>query len=157
MAKLAGVLRVLVASCVMATSGVAIAGSTPLGAARSDPAAALYAKLFQAALRASRAAHHIVSFDTPDADAGVDQLYPLAAARVSDAIVAMAAAPGGRRLLTQVDAVRLEQGPAGGVRVEGRTVVITVNPSMGESSCPSTAAIERTLWRSLSSPAATRS
>jgi hypothetical protein len=150
MAKIAHVFRAIATVAVMATCGATSAASAPRGSAVSDPAQALYASLFHASVRASRAARRIVSFDTTDASPAVDRLYPLAAERASDAIVALAGQPDGRRMLAAVDAVRFRQGASRDVVLDGRTLMITVNPVMGASGCPSIQDIERTLWRSRS-------
>jgi hypothetical protein len=150
MAKVADFLWAMIAACVIATSGGAIASSAPLGSASSGGAPVIYMKLFHAAMRASQAARHIVSFVTTDADVKVDRLYPVAADRAGDAIVALAGLPGGQGLLSQINAVRLEQGLSSDVTVDGHALVITVNPAMGVAGCPSVADIERSLWKSIS-------
>jgi len=152
MAKVADFLWAMVASGVIATSGGATAASPRLDPAIAGPAPALYVKLFHASMRASRAAQHIVSFVTTDADMKVDRLYPVAAERASDAIVALAGQSGGQRLLSQIDTVRLQQGPSREVAVDGRSVVITVDPAMGASGCPSVVDIERSIWRLMPNP-----
>ncbi|MGI8840508.1 MAG: DUF4908 domain-containing protein [Caulobacteraceae bacterium] len=126
-------------------SAVALVGATgPLRLAPLGPVA-LYQRLYQASVHATRAAQHLVGFDAPDADAGSDGLIADAAALAVDAMVALAARPGGRARLAHIGKVALTPGPAPAVKLRAGVMTIVVVPPLGLAGRPSSERILRAL------------
>jgi hypothetical protein len=152
MAKLAAAVR----SMVISGSLAAVANCGTIALAQAEPAAPIWscsrvggntqaALLFRrvcfASERAYRAAGHIVTFSAETADpASVDELAD-AADTASDAIVDLAARPGGKRLLTQINRVLISVGQTQ-VSVKGDAIIITVDPSDGPAGCPTSQSIQ---------------
>src|SRR5579872_3553499 len=85
--------------------------SPPLRVGQLSPQA-LFNRFYQASIRASRAAQHQVGFVTrEDAEPATSALLADAVMLTSQALVDVAAQPGGKALLARVDQVVVGQGP----------------------------------------------
>ena len=128
-----------VAGTICGPAAAAPALPTSLGSAVSGENSQpwlLFQRVYHAAVRADRAAQHIVEFDA-DADANSADAIAEAAQVASDAIVALAARPDGKRMLTQIKSVHIMAGPATAVGVEDGMILIVVNPAEGVAGRPS--------------------
>ena len=148
-----GTLRlVIVTSAALAVAAclggpVAAAPPTPSGFSRADNhddpgPTRLFQRVYRAAVRADSAARRMVTFDA-EADAYTSDAIGDAAEVASDAIVAVANWPDGRRWLAQIDSVRIAAGPDAAVSVRDGAIIIEVNPFEGEAGRPSSLAIQR--------------
>ena len=126
-------------------SAVALVGSSgPLRLSPLGPVA-LYQRLYQASVRSTRAARHLVGFDAPDADMNSDGLIADAAGLAVEAMVTLSGRAGGKALLARIDKVALTPGPKPGVNVHAGVVNITVAPALGIAGRPSSERILRAL------------
>ncbi|MFI4976064.1 MAG: DUF4908 domain-containing protein [Caulobacterales bacterium] len=111
---------------------------------------ALFQRIYQASVRASRAAQHPVLFDGPNSDLGygpdADEnsagIIADAALIASEAFVFTAARPGGRLLLSRINHVVILLGANPGVTRKGATIVIVINPAEGLAGRPSSLRIQ---------------
>lgn len=126
-------------------SAVALVG--PSGPLRLSPLGpvALYQRLYQASVRSTRAAQHLVGFDAPDADMNSDGLIADAAGLAVEAMVTLSGRAGGKALLARIGKVALIPGPRPGVGVHAGVVTITVAPAQGIAGRPSSERILRAL------------
>ena len=119
------------------------------GACRVAPGAApqaLRACFFAASIRASRAARHLVSFETrTDVDRGMAAAYAGAAAEATDALVELAGSPAGKSALAAVTSVAVVVGDEPSATLSGGALVIAIAPAKGAAGLPTTGQIERTL------------
>jgi hypothetical protein len=97
----------------------------------------LYQRLYQASVRSSRAAQHFIEFDAPDADPNSDGLIADAALVVVEAMINLAARPGGHAVLARLGSVAIQPGNHPTVALRGRVVAITVDPALGVAGRPS--------------------
>ncbi|HZZ37188.1 MAG TPA: DUF4908 domain-containing protein [Caulobacteraceae bacterium] len=126
-----------------AGSAAALAGaSQPLRLPALGPVV-LYNRLFQASVRASRAAQHLIGFEAPDADATSDALIADAAIIAVEALVTVAARPDGRTLLSRVSKIAFVEGGKPAVALQSGVLTITVAPSQGVAGRPSSRRILR--------------
>jgi hypothetical protein len=109
---------------------------------------ALTQRLLQAAVRASRAAQHGVSFEAPEADPGNDALIADAAAVTSEAMTDVAARPGGRLLLARISKVEVLVAREPGVSLRDGVLTISVASSEGWFGRPSSLRVEEALGAS---------
>ena len=112
---------------------------TPVGAS------ALYLRLVEASLRASRAARHLITFEAPDADPASDGLIADTTMVAGEAVTAVSARPEGRRILARIGKVEIDHGAKSGAVQRGDVLKITVAPSLGYAGRPSSARIARAL------------
>jgi hypothetical protein len=145
MAKLGPLLGVVVALSVVAAGFDAAGEPRGMPGPSHLPAQALYQRLYQASVRVSRAVQRMMQFEVIDADAAIAEPYAEAAVSAADALVAIAALPDGRRRLAAIHSVRVVRDLSPGASVEGGTLVITVNPSMGDAGRPTSADIVRAI------------
>ncbi|HEY5072689.1 MAG TPA: DUF4908 domain-containing protein [Caulobacteraceae bacterium] len=110
--------------------------SAPLRIAPLGPVG-LYERLFQASVRSSRVAQHLVGFDALDANVGSDGLIADAALVAVGAMVSLAARPGGRSALARVGKVAFVEGGKPEVSMRAGVLMITVAPSRGLAGRPS--------------------
>jgi hypothetical protein len=127
--------------------GSAVALIGPTGPLRLSPLGpvALYQRLYQASVRATRAAQHLVGFDAPDADPGSDGLIADAAGLAVEAMVALSARPGGKARLARIAKVALNPGSHPDVGLRAGVVTITVVPALGMAGRPSSERILRAM------------
>jgi len=111
---------------------------------RADRPAVIFMRIYIADERASCAAGHRLIFDTiQDLDPTSAQPVASAAEVASDALVALAARPTGKRHLAQVHGVHLAVGTPAAVRFKGKYIEITVDPAGGDDGRPSSLAIQQ--------------
>jgi hypothetical protein len=126
-------------------SAVSLVGScnplrlTPLGPVR------LYQRLYFASVRSSRAAQHLVGFEAPDADVNSDGLIAEAAGIAVEAMVSLAARPGGMALLARINKIAFVPGAQPGISFHGGVVTITITPPEGIAGRPSSERILRVM------------
>jgi hypothetical protein len=114
-----------------------------LDACRSQPAAAfsparLSGCFYQAALRTSRAARHLVSFETrTDANPATAASFAEAAAVTSDVLASIAGQPGGITTLARITRVVIAQGPAPSAGLSNGALTVTIDPTQGAAGRPS--------------------
>ena len=126
-----------------AGSAAALAGATaPLRMPTLGPVV-LYQRLFQASVRATRAAQHLVEFEAPDADAYSDALIADAAVITVEAFVTMANQGDGRQLLSRVGKIAFVEGAKPSATFQGAVLTITVSPKDGIAGRPSSRRILR--------------
>ncbi len=120
-----------------AGSAAALSGATsPLRMPTLGPVV-LYQRLFQASVRATRAAQHLVEFEAPDADAYSDALIADAAVITVEAFVNIAAQGDGRQLLSRVGKIAFIEGAKPSAVLQGGVLTITVAPKEGIAGRPS--------------------
>jgi hypothetical protein len=126
-----------------------LAAPPALEACRSQPAAGfgpprLNGCFYQAAVRTSRAARHLVSFETrTDANPATAASFADAAVVTSDALVSIAGQPGGRSTLARITSVAFAQGPAPSASLSEGVLTVTIDPTRGVAGRPSAEQIER--------------
>ncbi len=103
----------------------------------------LFNRLYQASLKASRAARHAIGFEAPDADAGSDGLIADAAVVTGGAMASLSAKSGGRALMARLDRVVFAEGAQPAANLHGGILAITVVPSQGIAGRPSSGRILR--------------
>jgi hypothetical protein len=120
--------------------------SPPLRIPSLSPAG-LFRIFYLATLRASRAAGHQIAFETlQDADPVSAAPVADAATVASEALLAIAALPGGKAALGQVIDVRIAQGARPAVALQKGVLTITIVSSQGVFGRPSSRRIERVAW-----------
>jgi hypothetical protein len=107
--------------------------------------AALWQRLFQASVRCTRAAQHLIGIDAPDIGPASDGLVADAAQVTSEAMAELAARPDGKALLARVAKVAFVEGGGSNVTVHGAVVTITVAASQGVAGRPSSQRIMRAI------------
>jgi hypothetical protein len=101
---------------------------------------------YKASVRASRAARHVVVFETgTDTDRETALAYAVAAVEASDAVVDLASRPAGETALTRVADVRITSGDAPSAQLSHSVLTVTIVPAMGASGVPSALQIERAM------------
>ena len=104
---------------------------------------ALYNRVYQSSARASRAAQHIIGFETDrDADPSSDALIADAAMIAGEALATVGVTPGGRAHLVRLNNVLFAQGARTGVAIKGDTLVITLVVAEGLAGRPSSRRIQ---------------
>jgi|HubBroStandDraft_1064217.scaffolds.fasta_scaffold358821_2 hypothetical protein len=101
----------------------------------------VFQRFYRASVSATRAAQHLVAFETK-ADSNNADIIGDAAQSASDAIIAMAAQPDGKRWLGQVHGVRVVVGAAPAVALRDGSIIVTVCPFEGVSGRPSSVDIQ---------------
>lgn len=99
----------------------------------------LYQRMVLASGHSTRAAHHLVAFEAPDADAHSAAAIADAAILAMNAIVAAASQPQGRTAITHLTKVLLLHGSRNGAWMQHGVLIIQVNPGDGFSGHPSSA------------------
>lgn len=128
-----------------AGSAAALAGASPPLRFPSLGPIVLYQRLFQASVRASRAAQHLIGFEAPDADAGSDALIADAAIIAVEAMVTISARPDGKTLLSRVGKIAFIEGGKPAVGLQSGVLTITIAPSQGVAGRPSSRRILRAI------------
>ena len=103
----------------------------------------LYQRLFQASVRSSRAAQHLIGYDAPDADATSDALIADAALIAVEAMVSISARPDGKTLLSRIGKIAFIKSGKPSVKLDGGVLIITVTPELGVAGRPSSRRILR--------------
>lgn len=120
-----------------------------LEACRFQPSAPLAPRglsecFYQAAGFASRAARHLVSFETgTDANPETAVSFADAAAATSETLANIGGQAGGKSALTRITSVVITQGGAPSASCSDGVLTVTIVPSKGLAGRPSTAQIER--------------
>ncbi|HUZ12750.1 MAG TPA: DUF4908 domain-containing protein [Caulobacteraceae bacterium] len=105
---------------------------------------ALFEHFYQASVRATRAAQHLVEFENrEDAAPAVAGLLADAALVASEALVDIAAHPGGKVILTRIRDVVIAQGARPDASLQRGVLTVTVAPSQGVAGRPSSRRVER--------------
>jgi hypothetical protein len=101
---------------------------------------------YQASIRASRSARHVIAFETgKDSEAATASAFADAALVASQAIGEVAAMPKGRLTLARVNDVVITQGGGPNVVLRKNVLTVTIVPKNGVSGRPSSRRIERAL------------
>lgn len=117
--------------------------SSPLKIA-SLSSEALYARLFQAMVRTSRAAQHQIGFAAgKDPDPTTSALIADTAMVVSQALIEMASRPALKGLVTRITDVSIVAGPKPAVTLQRGVLLVTIAPSEGIAGRPSSRWIEK--------------
>jgi hypothetical protein len=120
--------------------------STPLRIPSLSPQA-LFRIFYQASLRASRAAGHQIAFETlQDADPVSAGPVADAASVASEALVEIAAEPGGKAALGHLIDVAIAQGAKPSVVLQKGVLTVTIVTSENIFGRPSSRRIERVAW-----------
>jgi hypothetical protein len=128
-------------------SAAAFDGASPPLHVPSLSPQALFRAFYQASLRTSRAAGHQIGFETrEDADAGTSAYLADAATVASEALVDIAALPGGKASLGHVNDVVVAQGPKPGAMLQKGVLTVTIVTSQGVFGRPSSRRIEKVAW-----------
>lgn len=131
------------------TTGSAAAYSgpaQPLHLAAMGPGS-LFQRFFQASVRASRGAQHLIGFETnEDAEPTTVAVIADAAVVTVEAIVNIAARPDGRPMLARIAKVVLAVGPKPQAELrKGGILLVTVNPGQGIAGRPSSRRIQKAI------------
>ena len=127
--------------------GGAFDGASPPLHVPSMSPPALFRIFYQASLRTSRAAGHQIGFETKqDADPATAAYFADAAIVASEALVDIAARPGGKAGLGHVTDVVITQGPRSSVVLQKGVLIITIIANQGVFGRPSSRKIERVAW-----------
>jgi hypothetical protein len=111
---------------------------SPLGAV------GLYQRFFQASVRASRSAQHLIGFETADdAESSTVALFADSAAVAVEAVVSIASRPDGKPLLARIGKVVFLTGAKPQAALQNGVLLITVAPSQGIAGRPSSRRIQR--------------
>ena len=122
-------------------SAASLVGSTsPLRLQPLGPVG-LFNRLYQASVRASRAAQHSIGFEAPEADVTSDGLIADAAAVASAAMVSLSGKNGGKSLIARLGRIIFSQGAKPTANLRGGILIITVVPSQGLAGRPSSGRI----------------
>lgn len=113
-----------------------VGSGVPLRLTSVGPAG-LYRALLQASARATRAAHHLIGFEAPDADPSSDGLIADTATVASEAVVAVSTDMVERSVLGRVSRVEIVRGARPATSLRGSLVEITITPAMGVAGRPS--------------------
>jgi len=126
-----------------AGSAAALDGaSAPLRVAALSPAG-LFARFYQASVRASRAAQHQIGFETrEDAEPATAAYIADAALIASQAMIDMAARPKGKALLARIADVIVAQGSRPSAALQKGVLIVTIVPAQGVFGRPSSRRIE---------------
>ncbi|MHB8529805.1 MAG: DUF4908 domain-containing protein [Caulobacteraceae bacterium] len=128
-----------------AGSAASLAGPTsPLRLTPLGPVA-LYQRLFQASVRSSRIAQHLIGFDAPDASPSSDALIADAAVIVVSALSNLSSRAGGKARLARIGKIAFLEGGKPSINLRGEIVTITVAPSYGVAGRPSSGRILQAL------------
>lgn len=101
---------------------------------------------YQASVRASRSARHVIGFETrKDAEPATAGAFADAAQVASQAIRDVAARPNGRVILERVNDVVITQGGGPNAVLKKNVLTVTIVPKNGVSGRPSSRRIERAL------------
>jgi hypothetical protein len=120
--------------------------STPLRVPSLSPQA-LFRIFYQASLRASRAAGHQIAFETlQDADPVTAGPVADAATVASEALLVIAAEPGGKAALGHLIDVAIAQGAKPSVVLQKGVLTVTIVTSESIFGRPSSRRIERVAW-----------
>jgi hypothetical protein len=113
-----------------------------LAAATGVGTRSLMGAFYEASVRASRAAGHLVSFEThTDARAATAAAFAAAARAASEAIEGVAGQPGGKCVMARVSGVAIEEGVAPAATLAAGVLTVVVAP--GRAGTPSAMLIER--------------
>jgi hypothetical protein len=112
---------------------------TPMGAS------GLYQRLVLASYRCTHAAHHLVSFQVPDADAHSAPVIGDAVSLAAEAIISLAGRPAGRAATGRVEKVMVIKGARPAVVLQHGTLIIDVVPAQGLAGHPSSVRIEQAI------------
>ncbi len=105
----------------------------------------LYQRLFQASVRATRSAQHLVEFEAPDADPYSDALIADAAVITVEAFSNLASQPDTRQSLARIGKIAFSEGPKAQVGLQGGVLMIVVVPKEGIAGRPSSRRIQRAI------------
>ena len=128
-----------------AGSAAAMAGPTSALHMPSIGPGGLFRRVFEASLRTSRAAQHLVEFDAPDADPGSDALIADAAGVVMQAFMTLAALPEGKPLTARVGKIVFNEGAKPTAVLQTGVLMVTITPSQGMAGRPSSRRIMRAM------------
>lgn len=128
-----------------AGSAAAMAGPTSALHMPSIGPGGLFRRVFEASLRTSRAAQHLVEFDAPDADAGSDALIADAAGVTMEAFITLSSAAEGKALMSRVSKIVFNEGAKPAAVLQGATLLVTITPAQGMAGRPSSRRIMRAL------------
>lgn len=112
---------------------------------RSVGVVGLTRALFEASARSTHAAQHLIGYEAPNADPGNDGLIADAALVTSDAMVGLAAHPGGRALMSRISRVFLHSGREPAAWVRDRVLMISITPAEGLAGRPSSLRVQQAL------------
>ncbi|MFI4933266.1 MAG: DUF4908 domain-containing protein [Caulobacterales bacterium] len=116
----------------------------PSAAATPLSPLALSECFYQASIRTSRAARHVVSFETrTDANPETAPSFADAVTVTSEALVNVAGRPGGTSALARIHNVVIARGADPSARLSDGVLTVTIVPSRGVAGRPSTGQIER--------------
>jgi hypothetical protein len=101
--------------------------------------------LFEASSRSTRAAQHLVAYEAPNADPTNDGLIADTATIVSEAMMGLAARPGGRSLMMRISKVDLRAVAEEAVAVRDGVLMVYIAPAKGISGRPSSLKIQQAL------------
>ncbi|MFI4936230.1 MAG: DUF4908 domain-containing protein [Caulobacterales bacterium] len=128
-------------------SAAALEGASPPLRIQPLSPTGLLIRFYQASIRASRAAQHQVGFETrEDATPATAALLADAAMVTSEALVAIAARPDGRGVLSRISDVMIAQGPNPSVTLQRGVLTVTIDFSEGIAGRPSSRRIQRVAW-----------
>jgi hypothetical protein len=119
-----------------ASSSLRLAALGPVG---------LYQRLFQASVRCSRVAQHLVGFDALDATPASDGVIADAALVTAIAMATVASRPYGKSLLARVTKVSFAEGEHPEVALRGAVLSVTVAPKLGIAGRPSSERVAQVL------------
>ena len=102
---------------------------------------ALYRRLVEASVRSSRVSQRLIGFDAPQVDPSADGLVADTATLASNAVVRLAAKPGGKVALSRITKIIFTVGKHPDVIVRGPVITISVTPSDGLAGRPSSSRI----------------
>ena len=101
------------------------------------PQNAVFQRIIQAGLRASRAVQHPITFDAPGYPSQAGPLVVDTAIVAADALVRMSRRPDCHAFLMRLDKLTIVMGPKADVAVNGPVMTITVAPGKGFAGRPS--------------------
>jgi len=129
-----------------AGSAALLIGSTaPLRMPTLGPVV-LYQRLFQASVRATRIAQHLIEFEAPDADAYSDALIADAAVVTVEGLANLASQPESRPFLARIGKIAFVVGPKAQATMQGGVLTITVTPKEGIAGRPSSRRIQKAVF-----------
>jgi hypothetical protein len=128
-------------------SAAAFDGASPPLRVPSFTPQALFRAFYQASLRTSRAAGHQIGFETrEDADATTAAYFADAAAVAGEALVEIAARPGGKAGLGHVTDVVIAEGPRSSAALQKGVLTVTIVAGQGVFGRPSSRRIAKAAW-----------
>ena len=119
----------------------------------ATPRGALVGCFYRASFLVSRAARHLISFETgigANPDDAVS--FTVAAAVTVDVLVNMAGQPNGEATLARITRVVITNGLAPSANFSSGVLTITVDPTRGVAGRPSAGQIERAAWADAAEP-----